>query len=143
MDKMIDDAHMDSHVVQNNKFFEPYITPSIPNVYSVSIQIPTHIFNDGYPTEIGTRGYFIRKIRMDCGLSVKEFARKIGATPDSVINWEIRNMSPSQKYRIRILEFLENEIPDERQHFLNLVQYNDILRTNTPTTIGAKPRSAK
>ena len=35
---------------------------------------------------------------MDKGLEIKELAKLIGATSDSVINWEIRGIRPRKKH---------------------------------------------
>ena len=55
-----------------------------------------------------TLGEKLRKVRMDNGLMTKEFARLIGVTSDTVINWEIRDIKPEGENLERVREFLEN-----------------------------------
>lgn len=45
---------------------------------------------------------------MDAGLQINELAEKIGVTPESVINWEIRGKKPkNDKIRKDINLFIE------------------------------------
>ena len=44
---------------------------------------------------------------MDKGLMIKELAKQIGVTEDTVINWEIRGMMPHGKSMGRVREFIE------------------------------------
>jgi len=46
---------------------------------------------------------------MDLGLQIKELARLVHVTSDTIINWELRNVKPGAK-NLRILKkFLEFE----------------------------------
>ncbi|MBU4313165.1 MAG: helix-turn-helix transcriptional regulator [Candidatus Omnitrophica bacterium] len=47
---------------------------------------------------------------MDKGLRIKELARLIGVTPDSVINWEKRGVKPRWKYLKRLGKILSISI---------------------------------
>jgi hypothetical protein len=46
--------------------------------YLVSLSIPKQTFNDDYPVNPKTFGERLRKVRMDSGLQITEFARIIG-----------------------------------------------------------------
>lgn len=54
-------------------------------------------FNPAYPKEPKTLGERIRKARMDKGLMIKELAKFVGVTEDTVINWELRGVRPRGK----------------------------------------------
>jgi len=53
---------------------------------------------------------------MEQGLLIKDFARQIGVTEDTIINWEIRGMIPRYKSNIQRLSQM---IPEAGQ-WLNL-----------------------
>ena len=44
---------------------------------------------------------------MDLGLQVKELARLVDVTSDTIINWELRNVKPIQKNVAMVKKFLE------------------------------------
>lgn len=50
-----------------------------------------------YPKDPKTLGERIRKARMDKAWMVKQLAQRLGVTPDTVINWEKRNLKPMPK----------------------------------------------
>ncbi len=64
-------------------------------------------FNPSYPREPKTLGERIRKARMDKGLQIKELARLVGVTEDTVINWEVRGRKPRRKSLRRLKELIE------------------------------------
>ena len=66
-------------------------------------------FDPDYPKEPKTLGERIRKARMDKGLMIKELAKQLGVTEDTVINWEIRDMKPHGKSMERVREFIEGK----------------------------------
>ncbi|PIP68029.1 MAG: hypothetical protein CO035_07910 [Candidatus Omnitrophica bacterium CG_4_9_14_0_2_um_filter_42_8] len=50
-----------------------------------------------FPQNPKTLGEKIRKTRIDKGLLIRELAKLIGVTPDSIINWEIRGVKPRER----------------------------------------------
>ena len=66
-------------------------------------------FNPKYPKYPKTLGEKIRKARMDKGLLIKELAKQIRVTEDTVINWEIRGKMPEGNRMGRIKEPLEEK----------------------------------
>jgi DNA-binding transcriptional regulator YiaG len=50
-----------------------------------------------YPREPHTLGEHIRKARMDRRLMIKELAALVGVSPDTIINWELRDVRPKGK----------------------------------------------
>ena len=76
------------HIIEKYKRF------LYTGIYSISIDIPKHLFVNDYPHEPRNLGEKIRKFRMDSGLQIKEFAKFVGVTSDTVINWEKRNIQP-------------------------------------------------
>ena len=58
------------------------------------------------PKNQKTMGDFIRKWRMDKGLLIRELAKKIGVTENTVINWEVRGITPCRRHMERIRGFV-------------------------------------
>jgi len=46
---------------------------------------------------------------MDLGLKIKELARMLHVRPDTIINWELRNVKPGGKNLRMAKKFLELE----------------------------------
>jgi len=44
---------------------------------------------------------------MDLGLQIKELARLVNVTSDTIINWELRNVKPNKTNSRRAKKFLE------------------------------------
>jgi transcriptional regulator with XRE-family HTH domain len=68
--------------------------------------LPKGIFIKDYASNPRNFGERLRKARIDAGLQVKELAKMIGVTPDTVINWELRGSKPRGREireRIKIL----------------------------------------
>jgi len=63
-----------------------------------------------YPKAPKNLGERIRKARMDRGLLIKDPAEIIGVTEDTIINWELRNITPHGKHLKNIYAFLD-ELP--------------------------------
>ncbi len=63
-------------------------------IYSLEKSIPIRVFTPECPENPQTFGEHLRKERIDAGLQIKELAAEIGVTQDSVINWELRGMTP-------------------------------------------------
>ena len=85
--------HTCSHAVQN---LEKNCAKT-GQYYNVSCLIPKELFNKDYPVNPKTFGEKLRKARMDAGLNIKEVAERVGVTPDTVINWELREMKPKKR----------------------------------------------
>jgi DNA-binding transcriptional regulator YiaG len=62
-------------------------------------------FNPKYPQNPQNLGQQIRKARMDKGLMIKELAKMLGVTEDTVINWEIRGRKPVGRNMERVKRF--------------------------------------
>ncbi|MFH0795870.1 MAG: helix-turn-helix domain-containing protein [Candidatus Omnitrophota bacterium] len=60
--------------------------------------------NPRYPANPKTFGQKLRKWRMDNNLTIKTIAKTIGADEMSIINWEIRNVTPVYKFARKIKE---------------------------------------
>jgi len=71
---------------------------NISGVYTLDIEVNLLELNPKYPKNPQTLGEKIRKARMDKGLQIKELAKIVGVTSDTVINWEIRNIIPRKRY---------------------------------------------
>ena len=76
-------------------------------VYTLEIEINLLDFDPDYPKDPQNLDERIRKARMDKGLKIKELARLIGVTSDTVINWEIRGVKPTRKSPDKLKAFLE------------------------------------
>ena len=63
-------------------------------VYAVSKEFNFLESNPSYPLHPKTFGQMLRKQRMDKSLLIKELAKIISVSPDTIINWEIRNVKP-------------------------------------------------
>lgn len=73
--------------------------------YTLTIPRPKSM-PKGYPENPQTFGEYLRKYRIDKGLLVKDVAKIIGVTENTVLNWEqgrtkrIRNISVECLYRL-------------------------------------------
>ena len=65
------------------------------NVHPVFVHLD---FNPKYPKDLKTLGERIRKARMDRHMMAKELAQKIGVVPETVTNWEKRNLKPTRRH---------------------------------------------
>lgn len=86
------------HEIQNTNF--------CPLVYTFDIEVNLLDFNPKYPKNPRTLGQRIRKARMEKGFMIKELASQLGVTEDTVINWEIRGISPEGRNIEKIAAFL-------------------------------------
>ena len=75
-------------------------------IYTIELDVNLLHFDSRYPKNLRTFGERLRKARMDKGLQIKELAKIIGITPDSVINWEIRGVKPRKKHMAKLMEFI-------------------------------------
>ena len=78
-----------------------------PNVYVVESELNMLEFNSAYPKNPKNFGEKLRKARMDKALQIKELAKIIGVTSDTIINWEIRGVRPNKTSLSKIESFLE------------------------------------
>ncbi|MCB0575002.1 MAG: helix-turn-helix transcriptional regulator [Saprospiraceae bacterium] len=62
--------------------------------------------NPAYPTELNTLGDYLRKTRLDRGLSQPEVARILNVTPDTVTGWELNRHEPPARLSKAIIAFL-------------------------------------
>lgn len=60
----------------------------------------------GYPERIETLGDQIRARRMDLGFYITELAKQFGVEEDTVINWELRDRTPSIHHWPELVDFL-------------------------------------
>jgi DNA-binding transcriptional regulator YiaG len=60
-----------------------------------------------YPGNPKTFGQELRKKRMDLGLQIKDLARLVNVTSDTIITWELRNVKPGKRNSRRVKKFLE------------------------------------
>jgi ribosome-binding protein aMBF1 (putative translation factor) len=60
----------------------------------MDIPVPRQTFNPDYPADPKTFGERLRKARMDVGMTIKDLAVKVRVSNDSILNWELRGMTP-------------------------------------------------
>ncbi len=82
-------------------------------VYVVSKEFNFIESNPAYPVHPKTFGQMLRKQRMDKGLFIKELAKIVGVSPDTIINWEIRNVKPFGRNLEKLRDFLGNMMISE------------------------------
>jgi len=76
--------------------------------YGISEFVNLHLLADPtYPRNPKTFGQELRKKRMDLGLQIKELARLVRVTSDTIINWELRNVKPVEKNLAMVKEYLK------------------------------------
>ena len=97
-------SRMDIHAVQNSKFSR-FIHPGI---YQITLLIPKFVFNKNYPKNPINFGEKLRRKRIDSGLQIKELAKMIGVTEDTLINWEKRGVSPPATNLKRIIKWIDD-----------------------------------
>ena len=83
------------------------------NTYHIERFLPKSVFRKDYPENPKTFGEHLRKARIDAGLLIKDLAKKVGVTEDSVSNWEVRGRMPRGKSR----ETLKRIFGEIEQHF--------------------------
>ncbi len=62
--------------------------------------------NPAYPAELITLGDYLRKTRLDRGLSQLQVARLLKVTTDTVTGWELNRHEPPARLAKRIIHFL-------------------------------------
>jgi DNA-binding transcriptional regulator YiaG len=71
--------------------------------------MPISIFHPDYPKNPRNLGQFLKKIRMDLGLQIKEAARFSGLDYDTIIGWEVGGVKPKKQYLKKLLKFYEGK----------------------------------
>ncbi len=95
------------HFLYNPPCLDGTLLPGSPTAYLLSKPLNRLEFAPSYPQNSKTLGDYIRKWRMEQGISQVELAERLGVTGDTVINWEIRGMMPAKRH----LERLRRVIP--------------------------------
>ena len=85
-----------------NEGVAPVSPMSHPLVYTLEVEIDLVKLDSKYPKNPKTLGERIRKTRMDRRMMVKELAERIGVVPETVINWEKRNLKPTRRHGERL-----------------------------------------
>ena len=82
---------------------------------------------------------------MDAGLQIKELASIVGATEDSVINWELRGVRPSQLHLRRVIDFIfqQSEGNVTRKELVKLLFRDDPTYPPEAKTLGDKIRALR
>lgn len=88
-----------------------------PLVYTLDLKINLVELDPKYPKNPKTLGERIRKARMDQHMMVKELAERVGVVPETIINWEKRNLKPTRKHceRLRAVLGLDAEAVGSNQ----------------------------
>ena len=73
-----------------------------PLVYTIEFEINLTELDPKYPKNPKTFGQHVRKARMGRYLMVKELAEHVGVVPETVINWEKRNLKPTRRHWERL-----------------------------------------
>jgi len=68
-------------------------------------------FDPSYPKKPKTFGNYIRKFRKEKGLLIKELAKQLGVTEDTVINWEKRGRKPAKRHIRKIMDLFTDALP--------------------------------
>ncbi len=75
--------------------------------HTISELVNLHLLADPiYPRSPTTFGQRLRKKRMDLGLEIKELARLIEVTSDTIMNWELKAVKPTCKNLIMVRKLL-------------------------------------
>jgi DNA-binding transcriptional regulator YiaG len=91
---------MDSHAGHFLYNFRPdfdHFSPGSPSAYLFSKPLNRLEFDPTYPKNPKTLGDYIRKWRMEQGISQLDLAETLGVDEMTVVNWEIRGMVPRIK----------------------------------------------
>jgi DNA-binding transcriptional regulator YiaG len=75
-------------------------------IYTFETEINLLDFNPAYPKNPQSLGQKIRKVRMDRGMFIRELASQIGVSEDTIINWEVRNVKPTEGSLEKLKKFL-------------------------------------
>ena len=79
--------------------------------YSLELSLNLVELDPAYPKEPHTVDEHIRKARMDRHLLIRELATLVGVSPDTIMNWELRNVKPTEKGMEGLREVLNLSAP--------------------------------
>ena len=84
----------------------------LPLTYTIEFEIDLVKLDPKYPKDPKTLGERIRRARMDRRMMVKELAERVGVVPETVINWEKRNLKPTRRHweQLRTVLGLNGEV---------------------------------
>ncbi len=82
------------------------------SLYVLEFELDMLDSNPAYPSQPKTFGERLRKARMDKGILIKELAKAVGVTENTVINWELKGMKPRKISRNKIKAQLGLEFND-------------------------------
>ena len=99
----------------------------------------------GLPRKAQTFGEHLRKARMDAGLRIKELAAIVGATEDSVINWELRGVRPTAPFLRKVIDFIQERSRGHvmRQELTRLLFLDDPGYPAEVKTLGDRLRATR
>lgn len=83
---------------------------SYPLVYTIDLHINLVELDPKYPKDPKTVGERVRKASMDRHLMVKELAERVGVVPETVINWEKKNLKLMRRSLERLRAVLGLEV---------------------------------
>jgi len=63
----------------------------------------------GYPVKLEHIGDYLRKKRLECGITIKELAEMFKVSKETILNWEFGRKKPSKRLLQKIIEFLQSE----------------------------------
>jgi len=66
--------------------------------YAFSKHLNLLEFDPSYPKNPKTSGDYIRKWRMEQGISQVELAEKLGVDEMTIVNWEVKDMTPCSRH---------------------------------------------
>jgi DNA-binding XRE family transcriptional regulator len=96
------------HFLYNSPCLDGVLLPGSPTAYLLSKPLNWLDLDPSYPKDPKTLGNYIRKWRMDKGISQVELARTLGVNEMTIVNWEIKAKVPRIK---AVRERLTRAIP--------------------------------
>jgi DNA-binding XRE family transcriptional regulator len=105
-------SHKDIHAGHNLENNHGNINALLKRSYGFYKKMSKRVFIDDYPENPKNLGEELRKKWYDLGLQIKEVAKAIGVSEDSVINWELRKVTPRPKYLTKLLQLYGIKIND-------------------------------
>ena len=86
------------HFLYNSPCLDGVLLPGSPTAYLLSKPLNWLEFDPSYLKNPKTLGDYIKKFRKDKGISQVELARRIGVNEMTVVNWEIKDITPRPRY---------------------------------------------
>lgn len=96
-------TRVDSHAVH---FFNQHESRGSP-LYTLFRRFPAFFNDASYPQNPTAFGEDLRKARKDNGLAIRDLAQLIDVSPDSITNWEIRNVKPAKRNLAKLKAVLQ------------------------------------